>query len=205
MAGDEVLGVWTSPVEDSDVGLRACTAALGMLEAIDDYNRDHAQLPILTRFGLDAGWIEQGNFGAGADYSFNVIGDAVNTAKRIEGLNKTLGTGILASAKAASRIDTLMFRSVGRFLLKGKSHPIEVKELVGRTGSLSDSTVERCRLFEQALEAIHHGNIQLAFTVLNSIRRENADDGPTSFYLGLIESASHDRRIRSDGVVVLDE
>jgi len=205
MAGDEVLGVWTSPVEDSDVGLRACTAALRMLEAIDDYNRNHAQLPILTRFGLDAGWIEQGNFGAGADYSFNVIGDAVNTAKRIEGLNKTLGTRILVSAQAASRIDTLTFRFVGSFLLKGKSHPIEVMELVGRTDFLSDSTVENCRLFEQALRDIHRGDIQQAFTLLDSIRREDSGDGPTNYYLSLIEGGDHNRVIRSDGVVVLND
>ena len=103
-------------------------------ETIERFNERHAT-PLRTRIGLHVGKVAMGPVGG----EYHVIGDVPNTASRIEGLNKQLGTTILASESVVRDQDGLCLRPVGRFVLAGRPGELAIVEILGRTrGGRSD-------------------------------------------------------------------
>ena len=96
------------------------------------FNRANRTSQLPTRIGLHTGQMMVGNIGAIDRYEYNPIGDIVNTASRIEGLNRHLGTRILASREVLYGLDEFLTRDLGEFVLAGKSKPVAVYELVCR-------------------------------------------------------------------------
>ena len=89
-----------------------------------------APLHLGVRIGLHAGLVFLGNMGAGGRFAFRVMGDIVNTASRIEGLNKYLGTRLLATEEVVAGVDGLLLRPLGDFRLKGKQGVASVFEIM---------------------------------------------------------------------------
>lgn len=84
-----------------------------------------------------------GHFGAPERLSYTAIGDGVNLAARLEGLNKSYGTTILVSEEMrAAAGDAFVFRRVDRVAVKGKSQAGEVYELVGLAGKPTAPTTD---------------------------------------------------------------
>ncbi|MDO9235941.1 MAG: adenylate/guanylate cyclase domain-containing protein, partial [Aquabacterium sp.] len=81
-----------------------------------------------TRIGVHTGVVIVGNFGGNTIFDYRALGDPVNTASRLEGANKYLGTLICVSAATLSGCPNLPARPIGRLLLKGKSIPLMVFE-----------------------------------------------------------------------------
>ena len=114
-------------------------------------NRPVLQLP--TRIGLHAGPMLLGNIGAIDHYEYRAVGDIVNTASRMDGLNKFLGTQILVSAEVLQQLDGFLTRELGTFLLAGKSKPLVVHELLCPLGESTPQQRSLCSLFAEALGA----------------------------------------------------
>jgi adenylate cyclase len=112
---------------------------------------DGFELPI--RIGLHAGEIFLGNLGAGGHYEYGVTGDTVNTASRMDGLNKYLGTQILVSAEVIDRSEGMLTREAGSFLLQGKSQPLQVFELLCPLEKAGERQKVACELFAEGLGA----------------------------------------------------
>ena len=87
----------------------------------------------------------------GRCYASTVVGDVANTASRIEGLNKQLGTRLLASEEALNQVTGFVLRPLGEFLLAGKSEPIRVSEVLGGVGD--PCTAALAGAFAEAFEA----------------------------------------------------
>jgi adenylate cyclase len=128
-AGDALVAVWAAAGPIAESRLRACRAALGLVAAVDEFNARRApRLP--TRIGVESGELLLGNFGPEQRVGYRAIGDIVNTASRLEGLNKVLGTRVLVSAATLAGTSELAARDLGAFLLRGKSAPLRVQELL---------------------------------------------------------------------------
>ena len=82
----------------------------------------------VTRIGVHAGLAIVGNFGGGRLYDNTAYGDTINTAARLEAVNKQLGTRICVSAAAAERAEGFVGRPVGDLLLRGRTEPMRVFE-----------------------------------------------------------------------------
>jgi adenylate cyclase len=151
--GDSVLAIWAAPSPDRGLRMKACSAALDIAHAIEETNRS-SSLPLLpTRIGLHSGHIAIGNVGAMDHFEYRPIGDIVNTTTRIEGLNKVLGTRLLASKEVVEELDGILMRQVGTFLPVGKSNPLALYELVAHIEKASEGHRSGCARFEEALDA----------------------------------------------------
>ncbi|MDR6756058.1 adenylate cyclase [Mycoplana sp. BE70] len=132
--GDSVFVMWNAPVPEADHVEKGCRCALAMKAAIDgmnETNRDSDRPELITRFGLHSGQAVVGSFGAISRQQYTAMGDTINVASRLEGLNKEFGTTILASG-AVHRVaqDLFVFRPIGPVHAKGRAEAVETWELV---------------------------------------------------------------------------
>ena len=143
--GDAVLAVFGAPIDLPDHPEKAVRAALGMFEVVEGLNEDWARDGTLAkwqasgvdglaiRVGIHTGPVVVGNIGSEARTKYAVIGDTVNTASRIEGLNKTLRTSLLISATTRARLtDPALleaFEDRGPQAVKGRIEPVRVHAL----------------------------------------------------------------------------
>lgn len=183
VVGDSMVAVWTSPTPDPACHEAACQTALAILSAVEAFNAvaDRPALP--TRVGLHAGRVLLGDVGAGSHYEYRAVGDIVNTASRLQGLNKQLGTRAIVSSTALQGAPDLQVRPLGTFLLVGKGTPIALNELLG-TGSSAPEVQELLEGFASAKAAFLARDWAGAERELEALLEQFPDDGPCRFYLG---------------------
>lgn len=126
---------WNAPRRQLDHVERACRAALSAKAASDALNREFESEgwpPFAVRLGVHVGDAVVGNVGSVDRMEYTVLGNSVNLAARLEGLNKEYGTAILVSEAVRDRIaDRFCFNSLGSTMAKGMTVETRVYELVG--------------------------------------------------------------------------
>jgi adenylate cyclase len=186
--GDAMLAVWAAKNPEQKLRIAACQSALAIKTAIDHFNRT-SNFQLITRLGLHCGEMRLGNVGAKEHFEYRAVGDTINTATRIENLNKLLGTRILVSSQVIEGIEGLFLaREIGSFLVKGKSQPITVFELAGNNHNVSHQS-EWNRLsfvFNEALTLYKQGDWKLALSAFSQVLKEFPDDGPSRFFISYL-------------------
>ena len=189
VVGDSMLAIWATTEPDLSLRSRACLAALDIAAAVDRFNAASGGLSLPTRIGLHSGQLLLGSVGAMDHYEYRAVGDIVNTATRLEGLNKHLGTRLLVGAEALQGLEGLLSRELGAFLLAGKSRPIVVHELIARAADATPADRELCAIFAGALDAYRRGAWPEAMRLWDeALRAHGGEDGPSRFYLRLCET-----------------
>jgi adenylate cyclase len=181
VVGDGMTCTWSAPQADLDSCRRACLAALDIRREVAEFNHRSQPLALPTRIGLNAGPVMVGNVGGSGHFAYSVVGDAVNTAARLESLNKQLGTRILASDAVLAKLDDFLTRPLGRFLIFGRTQPLAIIELLGRRGDPHD-----CALlagFAGTLACFQAERWAEAAAGFEALLADHPDDGPTRFYL----------------------
>jgi adenylate cyclase len=143
IVGDAVAIMFSAPVQQPDHQSRAIKCAQEMQRFAGQYSRDLNAKGIAfgqTRIGIHTGEVIVGNFGGNTIFDYRALGDPVNTASRLEGANKHLGTLICVSEATLSGCPELPARPIGRLLLKGKSIPLLVFEPIDAQ-TLNDAEV----------------------------------------------------------------
>jgi adenylate cyclase len=152
--GDEVMALFGVPFEREDDACRAVQTALQMTRVLSEFNAGRTaagQRPLQIGIAINTGQVVSGNIGSQKHMNFTVIGDEVNTASRMEGLNKFYETQILISQSTRQEIGELFsLRLVDRVLMVGKSQPMPIYEVLGEAG-MALTAGQRC--FEAGLEA----------------------------------------------------
>jgi adenylate cyclase len=167
--GDSVMALWNVPRPRADHPADACRAALACLAATDalDASAEKGNLPrFFTRIGLHCATVMVGHFGAPDRMSYTALGDGVNLASRLEGLNKIYGTKIIASeAIRQAAGDGFCFRLLDVVAVKGKTQGVRIFELTGTTpqGSEHQAIIAS---YERALDLYWHRDFAHAATVL---------------------------------------
>lgn len=133
--GDAVMVFWNAPNPQPDHVERACRAALTARLACEKLNAQfeaEGLKPFFTRFGIHVGEAVVGNVGSSERMNYTALGNTVNLAARLEGLNKQFGTAILVSEDVYSRVQhSFRFRPLELVLAKGMTRKTHVFELVG--------------------------------------------------------------------------
>jgi adenylate cyclase len=171
--GDALMVIWNAPDPVADHAVAACRAALTCAAATDQLGRSPwwqkaGLAPWRTRFGLHAAQVMVGHFGAPDRLSYTAMGDGVNLAARLEGLNKVYGTTILVSEEIRNRVgERFLFRRVDRVAVKGRNQSIFIFELLGVAGDpLATGHLARLTAYEDALAAAHRREFQEALDLL---------------------------------------
>jgi adenylate cyclase len=203
--GDAMMAVWAGDCPDATLRAQACLAALDVVEAVRCFNALPGPMRLPTRIGMHWGEISLGNIGGGDHYEYRPVGDTVNTASRIEGLNKILGTRILASDKVVHQLDGFLTRDVGEFILKGKSNPVVIHELLCRMEAASEQQKSVCEAFSEGLRAYRSQSWDQAIDSFKTSLSVCGEDGPARFYLALCEEYSRQPPCEEawDGVIRL--
>ena len=204
VVGDAVLSIWATPQDDTAMRTRACAAALAVRQAVDEFNAKHPAHPLPTRIGLHCGDIVMGHVGAADHYEYRAVGDIVNTATRIEGLNKLLRTRILVSTETLENISGFISRDVGTFLLAGKRQPVTVHELIN-TAPDDDTVVSLNEKFALALALFRQQAWEKAERAFSAITHQFGEDGPTRYYLSICVRFRAQPPENWDGVIRLND
>jgi adenylate cyclase len=173
--GDAVVAFWGAPIARPDDGRNAVNAALQMLNFTQTFGKDDPDRAMVgrTRVGLHYGEAIVGNFGGEGRISYTALGDAMNTAARLEGANKYLKSVALISDDVRRLVDTDVLRPMGRIVLSGRPTPIVVWE--PKPEMDKDSRAELARLWEQ-----FDGGDKEALHAIEAIAAAHPDDAALS-------------------------
>lgn len=114
---------------------------------------------------------------------FSIVGDCANTASRIEGLNKQIGTQILATDSVVDGIEGLLVRPLGAFQFVGKMEALPIVEILAQNTTASAGRVLLNERFAEALASYYASHWEKTMTSFENILSDYPDDGPTRFYL----------------------
>jgi adenylate cyclase len=154
--GDAIMAFWGAPRQQQDHAERACRAALGLRHSLDTLNAEWSAAghpPMHTRIGVHTGEVVVGNIGSDERLSYTIIGDAVNLASRIEGINKTYGTWVTASEHTYRRVqDLVVGQALDVVAVKGRREGVLLYSLLGLRASASEAELTLERLSAEALD-----------------------------------------------------
>jgi len=185
--GDSMLSIWATAKPDTDQRKKACLAALDIPNAVEQFKQNSDNFHLPTRIGMHSGYISLSSVGAMNRYEYRPVGDIVNTASRIENLNKYLGTWILVSQEVLHDIDGFLTRKLGEFIFVGKSKPVTIYELMSRIEESSEQQRDLCTIFAQGLNFYYKQSWQEAIKAFYESIKIHKKDGPSTYYLHLCE------------------
>lgn len=136
--GDAIMAVWGAPVTKPNDAENAVLAALEMRAALHKFNQgrgSRAKPIIRIGMGMNTGEVLAGQIGSNDRLEYTVIGDAVNLASRMEGLNKTFGTDILITQKTYELVKKkFVCHPLHKVQVKGKAEAQRCYAVMGKVG-----------------------------------------------------------------------
>ncbi|MEO5802677.1 MAG: adenylate/guanylate cyclase domain-containing protein [Verrucomicrobiota bacterium] len=182
--GDAIFAFWNAPELQIDHAMRACEAAIRFQDQAVQYINNKA---LVTRIGLHTGVANVGNFGSTTRIDYTAIGENINLAARMEGLNKYLGTEILITGETEAGVrDRITTRYLGSFQLKGFEKSVEVYQLIGGLEKF-EAAKPLCEMFGRALKSFQEKDFEAAKSGFGCVLELEPKDGPSKFYLHQIE------------------
>jgi len=181
IVGDAVHAMFGAPLEQSDHARRAVDCALEIdAFATDFVGRKNAEgIGIQqTRIGINTGPAIVGNFGGETFFDYTAHGDAVNTAARLETVNKQIGTTICISQSVVDEIDGFKGRPVGELILKGKTESLNAYEPLTEAKFDHPSTAAYLKAYDQL-----KSNDQAAYQAFAALVGEYGEDPLADFHL----------------------
>lgn len=193
IVGDALAIMFSAPVVQPDHAQRALDCAMEMHAFAMGYARDLQAKGIAfghTRFGVHSGEVIVGNFGGHALFDYRALGDPVNTAARLESVNKHLGTQICVSEGTLSACVDVSARPVGHLVLKGKKNALQVFEPLPDTLPQGYAPTT---MYLAAYEAVHDGD-PCAKELFERLRESYPGDPLVALYCArLAENETGDR------------
>src|SRR5262249_54041979 len=145
--GDSLFAIFNAPVDLPNFAELAVRCALHLDDFCENFRKQQNEAGVpwgLTRIGVHTGAAVIGNFGSRARFTYTAQGDAVNTASRLEGVNKYLGTRICVSGTTQELCESLAFRPIASVVVKGKTIAVDVGQPL-RDGEYSEDHLQRYR------------------------------------------------------------
>jgi len=177
--GDAVICFFGAPVEN-DHPYHACLSALGMMEELKKLKSeltDSTFKNIDIGIGVNTDTVTVGNIGSDDLFDYTAIGDGMNLASRLEGLNKYYGTNILVSGSTYDKVkDRFIFRELDEVAVKGKNLPVRMYELLGKSGDILEAELaDKCGKYSEALGQYKRGDFIKAGELFEQLDEKYSD------------------------------
>jgi adenylate cyclase len=189
--GDAIMVYFGCPIPDAAHPARACRAALAMQRRLDALNQDwrRAGAPELRmRIGVNTGIAVAGNMGTAEIFNFTILGDCVNLASRLEGVNKEYHTRTIVGEDTWMRVRRdFEARELDRIRVKGKQQPIAIYELLAEAGGLATDRRRVCDRFAEGLELYRTRKWGEAAAAFRAALEGDAADGPSRVFVDRCE------------------
>ncbi|MCW5729321.1 MAG: hypothetical protein KIT20_01080 [Alphaproteobacteria bacterium] len=188
--GDAVMAFWGAPRFNEEHPTDACRAALDCQRRMAELKarwRGMGLPELDVRIGINTGRVVVGNIGSAERLDYTVIGDPVNLASRLEGLNKLYGTGIIIgqSTYELAKYD-IVARRLDYVNVKGKDETIAVYELLEMAdGPMERPSVDWIRAYEEGLEFYRGGEYERAQHCFRRAIDLRGGDAPAARYVDL--------------------
>jgi len=191
--GDAVMAFWASPFSEGETHARdACLACLEMRSAFAAIANDISNITGLrrnipkfhVRVALATGEALIGTVGSDTTKSFTVIGDTVNIASRLEGVNKIYGTDLIINEDCFHLAEQdVEAREIDLLTVYGKTEPVRIYELLGKIGELDSSTSQLRDTFATALQKYREQKWTEAENGFQNCLAIRKNDGPSLEFL----------------------
>jgi class 3 adenylate cyclase len=211
--GDAIIAFFGAPVHMPDHAALACRSAILMKQAEIEINKEvlaqglitgkvmeamvHKKIlqrvddpnPLYTRLGINTGEMVVGNMGTPNKMDYTVMGNAVNLAARLEGVNKQYNTGgILISEYTQATIgDGFLSRGLSRVRVVGVDTPLRLYELLDLRENAPEAMLDMLGLWDRGFSAYEGRNFPEALELFKTIYRENNRDRVAKLYLDRCE------------------
>ena len=185
--GDGIMAFWGSPIPLEDHAVRACLAALACqqrMQGINDKLPSEGFPPLPMRIGLHSGEAIVGNMGSTQRFDYTIVGDNVNLASRLTGINEHFGTGIIISENtyqlARERIEA---RELDLIAVPGRKKPVRVFQLLGEKDKITEGDRRVKALFEDGLKSYRIGKFEEAKKTFEKVMEINPNDEPSRIFI----------------------
>lgn len=179
--GDAIQVLFNAPGDQPDYARRAVDCAHNLDAWAEDFRRRWKEKGVnfgVTRIGVHAGPALVGNFGGSRFFDYTAYGDSINTAARLEGANKLLGTRICVSAAVADAAGDFRGRPVGDIVLRGRSEPLRAYEPLLEADFAGPATAQ----YSEAFAKLEAGDAA-AMPAFAALVGAHANDALAGFHL----------------------
>jgi adenylate cyclase len=179
--GDAVMAIFNAPNLQPDHEEQATRCAIAIDAFAETFRaaQNAVDIPMgVTRIGVHTGEATVGNFGADFKMEYTALGDTVNTASRLEGINKYFGTRVCISEATRSKCNGMVFRPLAFIRPKGKLTSLGIFEPLDETRAASDYV----RRYNEAYAGLERGD-PAAVKTLQALYAENPDDKTVALHL----------------------
>jgi adenylate cyclase len=184
--GDAVMAIWGAPFDEPGHPTRCCEAALDMLARLSNLQKDWREqgMPVLDiGIGINTGIASVGNMGSALRYGYTAMGDTVNLASRLEGLNKEYGTRIIISESTyiALQCEGVVTRELDLIRVKGKAVPVTIYEILSEE-AVANGGKDLVDLFSRGHEAYKQRDWRAAKIAFEEVLHRWPEDGPARIF-----------------------
>ena len=194
--GDAIIAFFGAPISIDDQALKACRTAIEMqkkLKILREKWRSENKPELFVRIGLNTGPMVVGNMGSRTRMDYTIMGDAVNLASRLEGINKNYNTFIMISEETfRSAQDAIVARELDIIRVKGKSEPVKVYELIDTKEEADSQQLKILEIFQTGLEKYREKKWKEALDYFNQVLMLDKNDGPSLVYIQRCEEFIQD-------------
>ncbi len=186
--GDAIICFFGAPMDLPDHAKRACRASVRMKAIELDLNKRFlaeklSPGPLLTRIGVNTGDMVVGNMGTMSKMDYTIMGNAVNLAARLEGVNKQFGTWILTSEATLGMCDDeFTARKLDRVRVVGIHEPVRLYELVAEKSDTDKNVAEAIEAFHSALDLFEDREWEKGAAGFKEVLQILPEDEPAKMY-----------------------
>jgi len=184
--GDAIMAFWGAPLDQPNHAIMACSSSLQMMDKLKELQKKWKNEGIPSfdiGIGINSGHAIVGNMGSSKRFDYTAIGDNVNLASRIEGLNKFFGTNIIITENTHKVIkNNFESRKLDIVKVKGKKKTILIYELLSKKGNLNKKQHDFIQLYEEGLNLYLKKEWKLAIKSFQTALKLK-DDNATNIFI----------------------